>query len=177
MASFAIDGTGTPSPKNKTLLVHIIDHMAKTKPQALYAEYPISPVTYDEGFRKVTYQAFANAINGVAWYLHENLGAGKELDTLAYIGLNNFIYPPLILGAAKAGYKVGKTNGRIEFITNLVVFLGSPSITTKQCRRPAWAHSSYKMQDTYYFWSSFTSCGCNPEYRRSWSPRIGNPNH
>ncbi|PQE04333.1 NRPS-like enzyme protein [Rutstroemia sp. NJR-2017a BBW] len=106
MASFAINGTGTPSPKNKTLLVHIIDHMAKTKPQALYAEYPISPVTYDEGFRKVTYEAFANAINGVAWYLHENLGAGKELDTLAYIGLNNFVYPPLILGAVKAGYKV-----------------------------------------------------------------------
>src|SRR4051812_14092068 len=122
MASSAINGAGTPSPRNKTLLVHIIDHMAKAKPQALYAEFPISPVTYDEGFRKVTYQAFANAINGIAWYLHENLGPGKELETLAYIGLNNFVYPPLILGAVKAGYKVRKIPGRIDPITDLVVF-------------------------------------------------------
>lgn len=93
-------------PQAKTLLVYIVDHMAKTKPQALYAEFPTSPVTYDEGFRTVTYKDFANAINGVAWCLHGNLGAGKELETLAYIGPNNLIYPSLILGAAKAGYKV-----------------------------------------------------------------------
>ncbi|TGO82231.1 hypothetical protein BPOR_0883g00020 [Botrytis porri] len=76
--------------------------MAQTKPQALYVEFPVSPVTYDEDFRKVTYKDFANAINGVAWCLHDNLRVGKEFETLAYIGPNNFIYPSLILGAAKA---------------------------------------------------------------------------
>ncbi|KAK6598613.1 nonribosomal peptide synthetase [Botrytis cinerea] len=106
MTSHAINGAGAPVPQAKTLLVHIVDHMAKTKPQALYAEFPTSPVTYDEGFRRVTYKDFANAINGVAWCLHDNLGAGKELETLAYIGPNNLIYPSLILGATKAGYKV-----------------------------------------------------------------------
>ncbi|KAF7876845.1 uncharacterized protein EAF02_008065 [Botrytis sinoallii] len=106
MTSHAINGAGAPLPQAKTLLVHIVDHMAKTKPQALYAEFPASPVTYDEGFRKVTYKDFANAINGVAWCLHDNLGVGKELETLAYVGPNNFIYPSLIFGAAKAGYKV-----------------------------------------------------------------------
>lgn len=111
MTSYAINGAGVSIPQAKTLLVHIVDHVAKTKPQALYAEFPVSPVTYDEGFRKVTYQAFANAINGIAWCLHDNLGPGKELETLAYIGPNNFIYPSLILGAVKAGYKVrGPTN-------------------------------------------------------------------
>ncbi|TGO07514.1 hypothetical protein BTUL_0270g00140 [Botrytis tulipae] len=106
MTSHAINGAGAPLPQAKTLLIHIIDHMAKTKPQALYAEFPISPVTYDEGFRKVTYKDFANTINGIAWCLHNNLGVGKELETLAYIGPNNLIYPSLIFGAAKAGYKV-----------------------------------------------------------------------
>ncbi|TGO35888.1 hypothetical protein BHYA_0142g00040 [Botrytis hyacinthi] len=106
MTSHAINGAGAPLPQAKTLLVHIVDHMAKTKPQALYAEFPASPVTYDEGFHRVTYKDFANAINGVAWCLHDNLGVGKELETLAYIGPNNFIYPSLIFGAAKAGYKV-----------------------------------------------------------------------
>ncbi|TGO47244.1 hypothetical protein BCON_0287g00140 [Botryotinia convoluta] len=106
MTSYAINGARAPLPQAKTLLVHIVDHMAKTKPQALYAECPASPVTYDEGFRKVTYKDFANAINGVAWCLHDDFGVGKELETLAYIGPNNFIYPSLIFGAAKAEYKV-----------------------------------------------------------------------
>ncbi|TEY43707.1 hypothetical protein BOTCAL_0362g00110 [Botryotinia calthae] len=106
MTSYAINEAGAPLPQAKTLLVHIVDYMAKTKPQALYAEFPTSSVTYDEGFRKVTYKDFANAINGVAWCLQGNLGVGKELETLAYIGPNNFIYPSLILGATKAGYKV-----------------------------------------------------------------------
>ncbi|KAF7934097.1 uncharacterized protein EAE97_008457 [Botrytis byssoidea] len=103
MTSHAINGAGAPLPQAKTLLIHIIDHMAKIMPQALYAEFPISPVTYDEGFRKVTYKDFANTINGIAWCLYNNLGAGKELETLAYIGPNNLIYPSLIFGAAKAG--------------------------------------------------------------------------
>ncbi|KAF5870715.1 putative nrps-like enzyme protein [Botrytis fragariae] len=128
MTSYAVNESGAPLPQAKTLLVHIVDHMAKTKPQALYAEFPISSVTYDEGFRKVTYKDFANAINGIAWCLHDNLGVGRELETLAYIGPNNFIYPSLILGATKAGYKVLLLSPRNSVAAQLEL------IRTTKCR-------------------------------------------
>ena len=50
--------------------------------------------------------ALANAINGVAWLLHDKLGRGIKHDTEAYIGPNHIAYVIMILGATKAGYKV-----------------------------------------------------------------------
>ena len=87
------------------LVPHVIDILANTTPDAIYAEYPISPTSYDAGFRKVTYRHFANAIDGIAWWLTDTLGAGENFETLAYIGPNDIRYPALVLGASKAGYK------------------------------------------------------------------------
>ncbi|KAF3391263.1 Iterative polyketide synthase CazM [Penicillium rolfsii] len=85
------------------LLPHIVDHYAKFKPDQLYAEYPRSLTSYDEGFRPITYRAFANAINRMAWWLITTLGQGNG-EPLAYIGPNDLRYPALVLGAVKAGY-------------------------------------------------------------------------
>jgi thioester reductase-like protein len=85
------------------LLPHIVDHYAQFKPDQIYAEYPRSPISYDEGFRPISYRAFANAINGIAWWLAETLGQGNG-EALAYIGPNDIRYPALVLGAVKAGY-------------------------------------------------------------------------
>ncbi|KAL9098748.1 MAG: hypothetical protein Q9163_005648 [Psora crenata] len=90
----------------KQLVNNIVDGMAKNRPQALYAEIPVSPNSYEDGYRKVTYSELANAINGVAWWLKEKLGQGKEHETLAYIGPNDIGYVPMVLGAVKAGYKL-----------------------------------------------------------------------
>jgi len=97
---------GTPSPYKDQLLNHVVDYVARVKPQALYAEFPLSPLSYEAGFRKITYGTFANAIDRIAWWLYDNLGPGENFEALAYIGPNNFAYPALILGAVKAGYKV-----------------------------------------------------------------------
>ncbi|KAF2198724.1 acetyl-CoA synthetase-like protein [Delitschia confertaspora ATCC 74209] len=86
------------------LTPNIVDHLAKVLPNSPYALYPISPVTYDDGYRTVTYKDFANAVNGLAWWLHDNLGPSKDFDVLAYIGPNDVRYTALILGAIKAGY-------------------------------------------------------------------------
>ena len=80
--------------------------MARIRPHAIYAETPASPTTYDNGWRKITYSALANAINGVAWLLHDKLGRGTKHDTVAYIGPNDIAYIIRILRATKAGYKV-----------------------------------------------------------------------
>ena len=88
------------------LTPNIVDHLAKILPGSPYALYPNSLVTYDEGYRTVTYKDFANAVNGLAWWLHENLGHSKNFDVLTYIGPNDVRYTALLLGAIKAGYVV-----------------------------------------------------------------------
>ncbi|KAI9650306.1 hypothetical protein NHQ30_000319 [Ciborinia camelliae] len=90
----------------------MVDHRAEVTPHLLYAEYPISPVSYDAGFRGFTYANLANAINGIAWWLRETLGTPKSLETLAYIGPNDIRIPALILGASKAGYAIFLTSPR-----------------------------------------------------------------
>ena len=84
----------------------IVDHRAMTGPNTLYAEYPVSTISYTDGYRRITYGDFANAVNGCAWWLHDTLGPGKDFEALAYIGPNDLRYPALILGAVKAGYMV-----------------------------------------------------------------------
>lgn len=90
----------------KQLLNHVVDRRASDTPDAIYAEYPVSTTGYDQGFLKVTYADFANAINGAAWWLHNTIGPGKDFETLAYIGPLDVRYNALLLGAVKAGYKV-----------------------------------------------------------------------
>ena len=97
----------TPS-WTEQLLCNIVDDVARTNPDDLVAEYPKSPVSYNAGFRKINFANLANAINGVAWWLHRELGPCTEFNTLAYIGPNDMRYVALILGAVKAGYKVSK---------------------------------------------------------------------
>lgn len=98
----------------RELIPNIVDHLAEVKPNSLYAEYPISTLSYQEGYRKFTYGDLANAVNGVAWWLSEALGPGKDFETLAYIGPNDLRYPALILGAVKAGYTVPKAPSTIS---------------------------------------------------------------
>lgn len=88
------------------LVPNIVDQRASDEPDMLYAEYPVSTLSYDEGYCRITYRDFANAVNGISWWLHGVLGPGQDFEALAYIGPNDMRYPTLILGAAKAGYMV-----------------------------------------------------------------------
>ncbi|TVY78113.1 Non-canonical non-ribosomal peptide synthetase FUB8 [Lachnellula suecica] len=102
------EGNSSPTilHRKSQLLVNILDGMARTRPQALYAEFPVSATTYEDGFFKVNYAAFANAVNGMAWWLETTLGRGENFETLAYIGPNDIRYNALLLGAVKTGYKM-----------------------------------------------------------------------
>ncbi|OQE38082.1 hypothetical protein PENCOP_c009G05932 [Penicillium coprophilum] len=93
------------------LLPHTVDYYARVKPNALYAEYPASPMSYDDGYVPITYRTFANAINGVAWWLTKTLGPGQG-DVLTYIGPNDLRYPALVIGAVKAEYCMFLTSPR-----------------------------------------------------------------
>ena len=102
------EGPGAPEPllRRKQLLNHIVDGMAKARPLVVWAEIPRSITSYELGFRKITYRSLANAINGVAWWLHRSLGPSKDFETLAYFGPWDVRYIILLLGAVKVGYKV-----------------------------------------------------------------------
>lgn len=80
---------------------NLVDHYAEVKPDDLYAEYPVKPMNYEDGYKQITYKAFANSINGVAHWLTETLSENDEI--LAYLGPNDLRYPALVLGAVKAG--------------------------------------------------------------------------
>lgn len=97
------------------LVPNIVDRVASIRPDALYALYPNSSSTYQQGYRTISYDDFANAINGMAWWLHNTLGPSTESEVLAYIGPNDVRYPALVLGAVKAGYVV-KLLQRLDFI-------------------------------------------------------------
>jgi len=90
---------------NNCLLTTRVDELAVSEPDAEYAEYPISPSTYAEGFKVVTFSQLSNAINGAAYWLEENIGKGNNFETLTHTGPNDLRYLILILDALKAGYK------------------------------------------------------------------------
>ncbi|TGO85968.1 hypothetical protein BPOR_0348g00130 [Botrytis porri] len=89
----------------KQLLNNIIGGMARTRPNALCAVVPLSSTSYSEGFRKVIYSALANTVNGIAWWLTEQLGSGfgKDFPTICFMGWNDLRYVTMVLGAVKAG--------------------------------------------------------------------------
>lgn len=104
------EGSKVPKPaySRKQLLPHIVDGMAASRPQAVYAEYPTNPESYADGFSKLTYGGLANVVNGLAWWLTDNLGPGTSFETLVYFGPNDFRQNALVLAACKAGYKVSR---------------------------------------------------------------------
>ena len=132
------EGVNAPGiiPQKKQLLIHVVDGMAKARPEALFAEYPISATTYADGDLKITYDSLANAVNGVAWWLNRELGPGKDFETLAYIGPNDVRYNAMILGAVKAGYKVSASfEPRSPFPSSMLTepcFPDSPDIPSQQ---------------------------------------------
>lgn len=93
-------------PNNSDKLIpHIIDELAQTHPEKLYGETPISPETYEHGYRKITYRDLANAINGMTHWIEKTLGLGSAFGTLVYLGPHDVRYVILLVAAVKAGYK------------------------------------------------------------------------
>ena len=108
------------------LLPNVVDHLAKVAPTSTWAEYPRSSASYDDGFFAITYKDLANAINGLAWWLHDTLGPGNNHRVLAYIGPNDLRYSALVLAANKAGYLVRKR-------FSLSIIVKRSSITADSC--------------------------------------------
>lgn len=87
------------------LVPNIVDLYAIEKPDAIYAEFPVSTSTYTNGYRAITYRQLANAANCCAALLSKTRVSSLR-GIIPYIGPNDFRYIALVLGAAKIGYAV-----------------------------------------------------------------------
>ncbi|KAI0098556.1 hypothetical protein GGR51DRAFT_538180 [Nemania sp. FL0031] len=110
-------------PKEPKLLPIAIDEIAAQEPESLYGKYPADLANYAVGFKSVTFPQLANAINGVAWWLENEVGRGGDgpTPTIAYIGPNDFRYVFAFVGAIKAGYKLFLTSPRNSLAAHLAL--------------------------------------------------------
>lgn len=86
------------------LLPHVVDRLARERPNAKYGEWAT-----ESNVVTITYAQLANAINGLAGWLVEQLGPGRygtHPDVLTYVGPNDVRYSALVLAAIKTGYVV-----------------------------------------------------------------------
>ena len=93
----------------KELLPHTLFKLADNYPDLTYAEYPRKHASIADGFRKVTYREFSNAVHAFAWWIEKNVGKPRVDDgreTMVYIGPNDLRYGILVLGSVMVGYKV-----------------------------------------------------------------------
>ncbi|KAF7931397.1 hypothetical protein EAE99_003868 [Botrytis elliptica] len=122
----------TPTSSKKELLPNLVDAIAGTEPEAIFAEYPVHPISYESGYQKISFGTLANATNGIAWWLQEILGPGKDFPALAYIGPNDILVNAFLLGAVKAGYKTLLTSPRnsIRAQENLFAFAECKTLVT-----------------------------------------------
>ena len=84
-------GANEPLTAKKQPLNQVVDIIAKSRPYGVGDGMPISATTYKSGFRRIHYQQFANAVNGMAWWLHDTLCPGYHFETLAFWSLGRTI--------------------------------------------------------------------------------------
>ncbi|TGO17333.1 hypothetical protein BPAE_0435g00080 [Botrytis paeoniae] len=128
----SFEGAEPATSSTKELLPNLVDAIAATEPEAIFAEYPVDPVSYESGYQKFSYGSLANAANGIAWLLQEKLGPGEDFPTLAYIGPNGIVVNAFLLGAVKTGYKALLISPRnsIRAQGNLLTFTKCKTLVT-----------------------------------------------
>ncbi|KAK7985611.1 hypothetical protein PG988_003233 [Apiospora saccharicola] len=108
-----VGDNGAISKRHRTLLSRMVDQVASDDPDAVYGMWPVVPTSYEAGFRTVTYSQLANVVNGLAWWLIENLGGpGRDNEVVAYVGPNDVRIPALGFATVKAGYTLFLTSPR-----------------------------------------------------------------
>ncbi|KAK8872376.1 nonribosomal peptide synthetase [Apiospora arundinis] len=112
MVSLEINGAlstkiSANNAKGKRLIPHVIDEIARREPRREWAQVPVSSDPKD-GWRTVTFQAFANAINRCCLMLIEQAGKAPpgNFPTIAYIGPNDARYMVINAAAMKTGHKI-----------------------------------------------------------------------
>ncbi|KAK5689976.1 hypothetical protein LTR17_026076 [Elasticomyces elasticus] len=95
-------------PQQEHLFPVAIDYRAKHTPDKVYAVLP-KGTELEHGFFNLTYAAFAKAVDAMAWWLDQKLGAKAadrkfdQITAVPYIGPDDFRYVLIIIAAMKTG--------------------------------------------------------------------------
>ncbi|TVY17157.1 Non-canonical non-ribosomal peptide synthetase FUB8 [Lachnellula arida] len=92
-----------PPNCGRRLLPTLIDEYARSEPDRTFVAIPLSTDLRD-GWKDVNYLTYARAINWCSWWIEENLGRGKDFDTISYMGPLDLRYLIILMGAVKTGY-------------------------------------------------------------------------
>ena len=95
-----------PPQCGRRLLSHLIDSRAAAKHTRPFASIPRSNNVQD-GYRDISYALFANAINRLAHWIHDEIGEpDRECEPLVFLAPGDFRYQVFTMAAVKAGYIV-----------------------------------------------------------------------
>ena len=130
--SYTFTALPSANPATQRLLPQVLDEGARTHPDRVWAEIPVSPTSYEEGFRTISWRELANAVNGLAAALVSSKGMGWDFETLAYLGTMDPTVAAMTLAGIKAGYKVFLSSPRNSMAahTNLFGKLHCKTIVT-----------------------------------------------
>jgi len=104
---------------SRRLITSVTDQIAEEEPEAAWIVAPASDVSHN-----LNYRQYANAINGVSWWLEREIGRGNGFTSLVFFGTGggDVRYPILLLGAVKAGYYVSSLTFFISSEVDQFVF-------------------------------------------------------
>ncbi|RYC56144.1 hypothetical protein CHU98_g10065 [Xylaria longipes] len=71
------------------LLPHVVDRLASETPDDIYGLWPVGCASYKTRFREVNYAQLANIVNGLAWWIVDQLDTSDGEQVLTYIGPND----------------------------------------------------------------------------------------
>ena len=123
------------------LLPQLLDQRSKTTPNRIYASYAYS-VDISQGFRDVTFQEMAGAIDFFAWWIHRRHGRSNKFESLAYMGIPDLRTPIIFIAAVKCGYKV---SGTLDLL-----HMDHETETFQSCY---YSLNEMPYQPTYHYWS------------------------
>ncbi len=99
-----VNGYGEPQYGSR-LLPQVVDQLSQSEPNRIYATIPVSS-DLSQGFRDITMLEVAQAVDGFAYWLEENLSRNTAFETISYTGISDLRYAIVFLAAVKCGYKV-----------------------------------------------------------------------
>lgn len=82
----------SPGECGKRLLPVIIDQLAQEDPDRPWGSIPRDDYDLSQGYADISYAAFANAINKLAWMVEKSIGRSQSFETIAYLGTPDVRY-------------------------------------------------------------------------------------
>lgn len=91
-------------PYGQRLVPQVLDELASTDPQRVYAAIPKTAEVKD-GYQDITVADLALAVNFTAKWIEDKFGKSADFETITYIGLSDLRGVVTFLAAVKTGYK------------------------------------------------------------------------